>query len=254
LVAQVPVPVVCFSTGVVRTKRATRGPRRYLAGGWRDDVLPVNVFVLRHPEGVCLFDAGQTARASSSRYFPRWHPYFRLARFELEAAQESARQLEGAGLRGARVRWLVLSHLHTDHVGGLSGLRADEVIVSRVEWERATGLRGRLRGYLPQFWPAGLTPRPIDFHDDPVGPFAGSLALTGDGTLTLVPMPGHTPGHMGLLARLDGRRFLLIGDFCESADLLHRVDPALDEFCRREAVTVLATHDPQAERLIRGTA
>ena len=107
------------------------------------------------------------------------------------------------------MRWVVLSHLHTDHVGGVSAFAHADVLVSRIEWERAAGMRGRLRGYLPQHWPAGLTPRLVDFSGPAAGPFAASHDVAGDGRLLMVPLPGHTPGHAGLL--VDGQT-LLAGD------------------------------------------
>ena len=83
----------CVTTGRVRGKRHT-GPLRYLPGGWSDETLPVHAFAVDHPDGVCLFDTGQTARASHGGYHPRWHPYLRLARFELEPEDEVASQLD----------------------------------------------------------------------------------------------------------------------------------------------------------------
>lgn len=254
--AGVPEPhqIACVSTGAVRTKRGERGIRRYLPGGWRPSTLPVNVFVVWHPEGVCLFDAGQSALAAEPGYFPRWYPFFHLARFELGAQDEAVGQLQRLGVAHDEIRWLVLSHLHTDHVGGVGGVTADEVVVSRTEWRRAQGWGGRLRGYVPQHWPASVTPRLVDFEADPVGPFPGSSPLTADGGLVLVPTPGHTPGHMSLLATLGDRRYLLAGDLCESAGDLDDVDPAIAAHCRREGITVLTTHDPQADALLRHVA
>ena len=141
--------VHCFSTGRVREKRGARGVRRYLPGGWRAHTLPVNVIAVEHPAGVCVFDTGQTARAAQPGYFPRWYPFFRLARFELGPDDEAGAQLRRRGLDPARVRWVVLSHLHTDHAGGLAPFVRATLVVSEVEWRRAQGRRGRLRGYLP---------------------------------------------------------------------------------------------------------
>ena len=223
-----------FSTGRVRPKRAAKGAHRYLAGGWSENTLPVNVFVLHHPEGLCLFDAGQTADAALPGYFPRWQPFFRLARFELGPEDEI-----GARLDPARVRWVVLSHLHTDHAGGLAPFAGAEVIVSRVEWERAQGVRGRLRGYLPQRWPLP-EPVQVDFAGPPLGPFAGSFDVAGDGRLVLVPAPGHTPGHLALIARDEETGYFLGGDVAESPD---RLPAEIADFCERERLTVLLTHD-----------
>ena len=214
-----------LSTGRVRPKRASRGLRRYIPGGWSDETLPVNVFVVQHPDGLLLFDTGQSARAAGRGYFPWWHPYLRLARFELDATDEI-----GAQIAPASVRWVVLSHLHTDHVGGLEPFRSAEVLVSRTEWERAGGLAGRLRGYLPQHWPKGLEPRLVDFEGPPVGPFAASHDVAGDGRLVLVPTPGHTPGHMALIAPPS----LLGGDMDLTAETA--------AFCTDEGLTFLGAH------------
>ena len=180
----------------------------------------MHAFAVDHPDGICLFDTGQTARASRGGYHPRWHPYLWLARFELEPEDEVASQLDPN-----TVRWVVLSHLHTDHVGGLPAFTHAEVLVSRIEWQRAAGMPGRLRGYLPQHWPAGLTPRLVDFSGPAAGPFAASHDVAGDGRLLMVPLPGHTPGHAGLL--VDGET-LLAGDASWPGDQLR----------------VLGAHDP----------
>ncbi len=43
--------------------------------------------------------------------------------------------------------------------------------------------------------------------------FDESLDLFGDGRLVLVPLPGHTPGSVGLFVTLDsGRRLFFSGD------------------------------------------
>jgi glyoxylase-like metal-dependent hydrolase (beta-lactamase superfamily II) len=243
--------VRCVSTGAVRPKRADRGPRRYAPGGWSGDTLPVNTFVIEHPAGTCLFDAGQTARAASPAHFPRWHPFHRLSRFELLEGDEVAAQLEGLGIEPGEVRWVVLSHLHTDHVGGLAPFAASEVLVTRTEWERFGGLAGQIRGYLPQYWPGGLEPRLVDFPSGPLGPFSVSQDLAGDGRLVLVPAPGHTPGHMAMLVRADDRAYLCVGDLAHTAGELPAVAPEVAEFCRREGIAVLATHDWQAPELLR---
>lgn len=220
--------------------------RRYAPGGWAEHTLPVNVFLFEHPAGLCLFDTGQTARAALPGHFPRWHPFFRLSRFELAPGDEAAAQLAKLGVAPGAIRWVVLSHLHTDHAGGVADFAAAELIVSNVEWARASGIAGRIRGYLPQHWPDGLQPRLVELAGPPIGPFAGSFDLTGDGTLTVVPLPGHTPGHVGLLARLDGRGYLAVGDLVHTAAELAAAHPAIDAYCAHEGITVLAAHDDAA--------
>lgn len=229
-------------SGEVRGKRRTRGARRYFPGGWSDETLPVQAFAVTHPAGVCLFDAGQSF---SSAPHPGLHPFLRLARFELSPADEV-----GAQVDPVLVRWVVLSHLHTDHVGSVGSFPEAEVLVSRSEWERARGWRGRARGYVPHHWPAQVVPHLVEPRPPALGPFAGTFDLAGDGRLLVVPTPGHTPGHVSLLVDTGHGRVLLTGDAARSADELPRVAPALGAWCAAQAVTVLAAHDREAGALV----
>ena len=240
------VSVSPLATGRVREKRGTRGVRRYVLDRWSAQALPVNAFLIRHPAGLCLFDTGQTARATRRGWFPWWHPFFRLSRFELEAEDEVATQLRSRGIAPAQVSRVLLSHLHTDHVGGLDAFTHAEVLVPRVEWKRATGLAGRIRGYLPQHWPPEIEPTLVDFDGPPLGPFAGTYDVAGDGRLLLVPTPGHTPGHSALVVRAEEQTWLLAGDMVHSAAELDRVDAEVAAWCRENRVAVLPAHDPEA--------
>jgi glyoxylase-like metal-dependent hydrolase (beta-lactamase superfamily II) len=237
--------VVAVTTGAVRGKRSS-SPRRYLPGGWSGETVPVLAYAVIHPDGVCLFDTGQTARAARAGYHPPWHPLLRLARFELAEGDEVAPRLRAAGVDPDAVRWVVLSHLHTDHVGGLDAFAGADVIVSAAEWRRAQGLGGRLRGYLPQHWPAGVTPRVVDPAGPPVGPFPASYDVAGDGALVVVPTPGHTPGHVSLLVGAGACRRLLAGDLAATPADLRRSAPPIAAWCEAEGVTVLTAHDPAA--------
>ena len=243
--------VQAVSTGRVRPKRRSAGLRRYLPGGWSDTTVPVNAFLIEHRDGLCLFDTGQTALAARAGHLPRWHPFLRLARFELTRDHEAAVQLRRLGYAAGDVRWVVLSHLHTDHVGGLAAFRHAEVLVSRKEWQRAGGLRGRLLGYVPHRWPRGLAPGLVDFNGGAVGPFGRSHDLAGDGSLLLIPTPGHTPGHLSMLVRGEGA-WLCAGDMAKDPDHLRMVAPEVDAFCREHEVVVLTAHDPDAQERLRG--
>jgi glyoxylase-like metal-dependent hydrolase (beta-lactamase superfamily II) len=248
--ATLAMKIHCLTTGAVRPKAGRRGLRRYLLPRWDEHTLPVNLFVVVHPRGVCLFDSGQTWRATEPGYLPQWHPFLRLARFELTREDEAAAQLRRLGIQPEQVRWLVLSHMHTDHVGGVSAFADAEILVSRVEWGIARGLPGRIRGYLPQHWPPGLSPALVDFNGPPLGPFPASYDLTGDGALTLVPTPGHTRGHLSMVVQTQAGRFLCCGDVANDADELSETAPAIGSFCRSEGITVLSAHDRQAASML----
>jgi glyoxylase-like metal-dependent hydrolase (beta-lactamase superfamily II) len=246
LTAPAETRIHVLTTGVVRPKAGRRGIRRYLVDEWSAETLPVNAFLVDQGGRRVLFDAGQTARATTPGWFPRWlPPFFRLSRFELQPEDEIEPQLRRLGIEPASVRSVILSHLHTDHVGCLFQLASVEVLVSRLEWERAVGLKGRLRGYVPQHWPAGLVPTLVDFTGPALGPFRGSYDVDGDGTLVLVPTPGHTMGHAALLVRSRTGAWLLAGDMAHTPDEIAQTDPDIFAWCKDERVVILTAHDRQ---------
>jgi len=232
-----------LTTGRVRGPRRPHGIRRYVRLEWSGETLPVNAFLIEHRAGLCLVDTGQSAEAAVPGYLPRWHPFLRTARFELAAGDEAVAQVRRLGFRPEQVRWIVLTHLHTDHVGGLAAFPSSEVVVSETEWRRAGGFRGQLIGYVPKQLPAGLAPRLVRLTEPGVGPFATSLALDDERSLNLVPLPGHTPGQIGLLAVGERRSALLGGDVAHNWRELQEAAPELAAYCSREHVSFLAAHE-----------
>ena len=180
-------------------------------------------FALEHPEGVIVVDTGETARASQPGYFPSWHPGVRAFREWVEPEQEIGPQLERLGISPGDVRWLVMTHLHTDHAGGLHHFPDNEILVTPTELDFASGLRGRLRGYVANtHWPAWFRPTLLELEPEPLGPFPQSLRLTDAGDVTLVPVPGHTPGQIGVLVDEGEQTVFLAGDSSYTQDLMLR--------------------------------
>jgi N-acyl homoserine lactone hydrolase len=185
--------------------------------------LPIYAFAIEHPEGVIVVDTGESAAASQSGYFPGWHPGVRAFREWVEPAQEIGPQLERLGISPGDVRWLVMTHLHTDHAGGLHHFPDSEILVMRTELDFASGLRGRLRGYVANtHWPAWFRPTLLELEPEPLGPFPQSMRLTDAGDVTLVPLPGHTPGQIGVLVDEADQTVFLAGDSSYTQDLMLR--------------------------------
>jgi N-acyl homoserine lactone hydrolase len=223
--------------------------------------LPIYAFAIEHPEGVIVVDTGETARVSEPGYLPRWSPFFRFAvRERVEPEEEIGPQLERLGIQPGDVRMVVLTHLHTDHAGGLHHFPNTRILVSRTEMEYATGLRGRLRGYVNKPWPSWFRPTMIDLRPVPFGPFPASLRLTEAGDVNLVPVPGHSPGQLGVLVEDGDHSVFLAGDssYTEDAMLRGAVDGVgLDEAAERRTherirayaattpTVYLVAHDPE---------
>ena len=197
--------------------------------------LPIYAWAIETNEGVIVVDTGETARTSEPGYFPRWHPYFRLAvRLFVTPEQEIGAQLVRLGIRPDDVRTVILTHLHTDHAGGLHHFPKSEIMVSDVELGLAKGLAGRLRGYLPNRWPTWFAPRSIRFEEFPFGPFDRSVRVTSDGKVVIVPTPGHTPGHVSVIVVDGDVSYFLAGDASYTQQAL--VERQVDGVSPRESV------------------
>ena len=189
----------------------------------RTEPLPIYAFAIEHPEGVIVVDTGETARVSEPGYFPRWQPFFRFAvRERVQPEHEIGPQLKQLGIMPSDVRRVVMTHLHTDHAGGLHHFPDNEILVARAELEYAAGLRGRVRGYPNKRWPAWFRPTLVDLPADPFGPFPESMALTQAGDVTLVAVPGHTPGQLAVVVEDGDHTVLLAGDSSYTQDALLR--------------------------------
>ena len=267
--------VHAISTGTVRvTTRQMRGagpgPLRplltMLDRKWSGP-LPIGVWAIEHPEGVIVVDTGENARAANEPgYFPRWHPYFKLAvRLDVRPEQEIGPALAGLGIDPREVRSVVLTHLHTDHAGGLAHFRGSEILVTRREMEVASGRMGMLRGFLPHRLPEWFDPLLVDMRPEPFGPFPESYPVTEAGDVRIVPTPGHTPGHVSVVLDEGERVVFFAGDTSYTEELM--VEGALDgvapdpkaarattariqRLARERPTVYLPAHDPgAAERL-----
>jgi glyoxylase-like metal-dependent hydrolase (beta-lactamase superfamily II) len=236
---------------------------------------PINVYVIEHAKGLVLFDTGQDrASVTDDSYFPGGFTgviYDRLARFHVGEEETLDSQLGTLGYSAADVDTAILSHLHQDHIGGVPELSNADLLVSAAEWQELSGFAAEPRGFLREhIMIPGLTWHRISFeptNDPTLTPFTESLDLMGDGSLTLLPTPGHTAGSVSLLVRRRTRPpLLLVGDLTYGAELLERrqlpgvggrsrlakaTDKVLALKQRMPGLVILPAHDPTAaERLL----
>lgn len=262
-----------LSTGTVSIKSSQRqgkGPGLLrVVNMLRDkdwtEPLPIYVWVIEHPEGLIVVDTGETARVNQPGYLPEQRQKNPFARFWVEPEEEIGPLLRGVGLSPDDVRWVVLTHLHIDHDGGLAHFPRAEILVSRAEYRSASGPFGKALGYLPQHWPSWFAPRLIDFAPQPFGPFPASVPLTRAGDVMLVPTTGHSFGHLSVILQQEGNDIFFAGDTSYTQDLLlagavdgvtfkeraaRQTTRRIQQYLRETPTIYLPSHDPEsAQRL-----
>jgi N-acyl homoserine lactone hydrolase len=249
---------------------AAAGPNRLarltsvLLDGQFHEPLPVYAWAIEHPEGVIVIDTGQSADFTNFDYFPKWqHPYYRSQyRFYVEPQDEIGPQLQAIGISPDDVRWLVMTHAHFDHTGGLHHFPNAEVIFSRKEY-RDVLRYGWAHFTFPSRWPSWLRVRQIDYVPDQIGTFRRSYTLTQAGDVRIVPTPGHTLGHQSVVLEHEGYTFFFGGDTAfDQPSLLRRIldAPAFDagwvsdtrrrilDLAEMTRLVYLTTHDHHTPR------
>lgn len=226
--------------------------------------LPIYAWVIEHPEGIIVVDTGETTKATEPWYFPKWHPYYRLGVKEwVEPQEEIGPKLRALGIQPDEVSKVVLTHLHTDHAGGLHYFPKSEIFVSRTEYRLAQGTAGKIRGFLPNRWPAWFAPQLVDFTSTPVGPFPLTYPLTQAGDIILVATPGHTTGHLSVIVQDGSESLFLAGDTSYSQKLLlagvvdgvsesdseaKQTIQRIQQYAREVPTVYLPSHDPESAR------
>ena len=199
-------------------ERATR-----IGGSLRACEFPALVSVLRHPEhGIVLFDTGYSQHFfQATKRFPE-RLYRMVTPVRLHDSAALSVQLEREGVPASAVAWIIISHLHGDHVGGLADFPHSKIALSREAWHdmQTRGRVGALSmGLLPGLVDASAQARLQWFEDRPAvslpGPFkrfGSGYDLFGDRSLLLIALPGHAAGHYGVLFEDANGPVFLIAD------------------------------------------
>lgn len=204
-------PAVPFGNGISLQNSA----RELLSPDRMRVELPVFCFLLEHPRGPILVDAGWCRELSPAGVYDpaavrRVLPAHLAAfyRPELPAGMAVDEQLAARGIRPEDLRAVVLTHLDPDHVAGLRHLGgAKDMILPEDEY--FWSCRAVYKARQPRSLWIDQPIRRIYYRGSPLGPARLAIDLFGDESLQLVNLPGHTDGQAAVLIR-SGRRFLLL--------------------------------------------
>src|SRR6202034_2515152 len=121
-------------------------------------------------------------------------------------------QLAAIGLKTTDITYVALSHTHGDHIGNVRLFQNSTVLMQRTEYmwisspdganDNVNQLKALARKLLG-------TPKQLKLLD-------GDTDVFGDGSVTLIATPGHTPGHQSLLVHLKNSGFIIL-----SGDVVH---------------------------------
>lgn len=174
--------------------------------------------LVRHPAGDLLIDTGNSSHFDqdiSGFPFSTWLKLKSLAG-QLKPKVPLPVLLRQLNEDPAKLRWVILSHVHLDHAGGLMDLPNLPGLLSTEELQFANDPNVQAKGFViaaytqkfpPQQKPTlKFTPQPYEIFDE-------SADLYADGSVVVVPLRGHTPGSVGIFVNLSPqRRLFYVGD------------------------------------------
>jgi glyoxylase-like metal-dependent hydrolase (beta-lactamase superfamily II) len=155
-----------------------------------------NCYLLKHSQGWMLWDTGLADTIAAmpdgqKPADPKATHWFR--------PKTLASQLEALGVKPSDIKFVAVSHTHPDHIGNVEMFPQAMLYVQKAEYD----------------WP-GANNAPRFKPEHPVTKLEGDKDIFGDGSVTILSTPGHTPGHQSLLVKLPKTGALVL-----SGDAVH---------------------------------
>lgn len=213
-------------------------------GGKGPRELSIGCYLIRHGDSYMLWDAGVPRNLIGKPDVSKEQT--------ISLDTSLVDQLGTLGVRPEQITWLGVSHYHGDHIGQAADFARATLLMGSEDFDAlaAKPANPDLEPQLIEPWLAGRAPlvRITRDHD-----------VFGDGRVTVLTMPGHTPGHTALLVRLNGGSYLLTGDLYHFADQIpesrvsgNATDPAaarrsmarFQQIARETGATIIVQHEP----------
>lgn len=176
--------------------------------------LPLTCYLIEHPKGLILVDTGWNPLVRTSPVKALGVMQSMLSKVQLPEGKAAVEQLQRLGYKPSDIDYLILTHLHADHVSGLKTLSdAKRILVSDIELK--TAKRNPIV-YTAAMW-SGIDLETFSFEPAETGPEHLAFDLFKDGSVKLISTPGHTAGLTSLVIRSAGQFVLLCADVAYSA-------------------------------------
>jgi glyoxylase-like metal-dependent hydrolase (beta-lactamase superfamily II) len=201
-----PPPTLSISALPTGTNK-TRAALSFRGGSWGDiRFFATTALLVRHPKGNLLIDAGMGKRVDEHFLLI---PSMQRKGTDYQKGIPTVTQLAAGGIRPADLAGVIPTHAHWDHTGGLDDFGEVPVLVHAAAKRYIDGKpEGMevLNSFRPHY-------QIYDFEGGSYFGFPRSHDVFGDGSVVIVPAPGHTPDSVVVFVNLpSGARYALLGD------------------------------------------
>lgn len=178
--------------------------------------------LIEHPEkGWILFDTGYTKRFfEATKNYPN-KLYAKITKVYLEPEEEASEFIKSFGLSPDDIKHVVISHFHGDHISGLRDYKNATFYCSKPAYKqvkKVSDFFAVTKGILKELLPDDFEQRLKFIEDVSIESedkhFGKRYNLFGDESLSLVFLPGHAAGQMGMQLATNKETYFLVADAC----------------------------------------
>jgi len=204
--------------------------------------MPTYCWLIKTKDELILVDTGETAKIYNAGYLPKGGVYHKVVQTRIKRKEEIDHQLKNIGYATKDINTIIFTHLHGDHIGGLDHFSHCEMLVSKAEYEMAVSGKGPGNGYFAHNWPAWFKPKLVEYEGRPEGVFAKSHLVISDGSILIVPTPGHSAGHQSVILKDGNLIYFVAGDLTYNIHTLRSEIPDVVLINKSSKKTVATVH------------